>query len=103
MYDPLFSTPRATNLFADPEFFRCMLRFEVALARALEVSQEIPPGCAKALEAIDVELLDLSQIAVEAASAGNLCIPFIKALTTAVRQKDAVAAGYVHWARRART
>ena len=97
MYDSLFSTPRTASLLADREFFRCMLKFEVALAEALERTQEIPAGSAKALKTIDIEQLDLPQIAAEAASAGNLCIPFVKALTVAVREKDAKAAEYVHW------
>lgn len=97
MYDPLFTTPSVAKLLADREFFRCMLRVEVALAKALEHTGEIPAGCAQALKAIDIESLDLGRIAAEGASSGNVCIPFVKALTETIRAENPEAAGYVHW------
>lgn len=97
MYDPLFSTSEVSRLLSDREFFRAMLLFERALSESLELTSEVPSGAASALAQIDVDQLDLPAICQDGASAGNLCIPFVKALTAVVKRVDPEAAAYVHW------
>ncbi len=97
MYDPLFTTPEASEVLSDLAFIRAMLAVELAVSQALEDFGEVPKGVSAALARIDAASLDLSRITIEAADAGNLCIPFVKAVTEAVRKIDASAAGYVHW------
>jgi 3-carboxy-cis,cis-muconate cycloisomerase len=97
MYDPLFGTTEATHALADRAFFRAMLRFEQALSAALEATGEVPAGAAAALAQVDADALDYAQIALDGAAAGNVCIPFVKALTVAVARIDVEAAAYVHW------
>jgi 3-carboxy-cis,cis-muconate cycloisomerase len=97
MYDPLFSTPEMISALRDTEFFRAMLQVEVALAEAEEECGVVPGGISAALRDIQIEDLDLTQICNAATFSGNLCIPFVKTLTSAVQQLHPKAADYVHW------
>jgi 3-carboxy-cis,cis-muconate cycloisomerase len=97
MYDPLFSTPEMAEVFSDLNFLHQMLRFEVALAEALEQNNLAPPGTAADLSKIDASLLDLEALAQSARLAGNICIPFVKQFTAKVAEINPASAGYVHW------
>jgi 3-carboxy-cis,cis-muconate cycloisomerase len=95
------------ELFVDPVVARCfgaratlqaMLDFETALARAEAAAGVIPAAAVAPIEAAaDAEGFDVAEIAREAASAGNVAIPLVKALTARVAARDPQAARYVHW------
>ncbi len=75
-----------------------MLDFEAALARALTRAGVAATGAASAIQAqCKAELFVTDALAREAALAGNLAIPLVKALTAAVAKSDEKAAGFVHW------
>lgn len=75
-----------------------MLDFEAALARALTSAGVAPAGVSSAIEAqCKAELFATDALGHEAALAGNLAIPLVKALTGAVGKSDEKAAGFVHW------
>lgn len=97
IYDALFSTPEMAALFSDTDLLRAMIRVEVALAEALEKSSLAPAGTAAAIATVQPEDLDKATLSTEVRAAGNLCIPFVKALTAAVEEANPAAAGFVHW------
>jgi 3-carboxy-cis,cis-muconate cycloisomerase len=75
-----------------------MLHFEAALARAESQVGVIPDAAAAAIQAkCNAKLFDEKALARDAALAGNLAIPLVKALTALVAQENKEAAGYVHW------
>ncbi len=86
-----------TAALSERNFVHQMHHFEVALTQALEDSGLAPRGTAADVKAIDPDTLDLATLAHEARSSGNLCIPFLKKLTAAVRSINPTSAGYVHW------
>lgn len=96
--DALFGDPAVDALLSDASLVAAMLRVEVALAKA-EASIGIIPE--RAVDAIEqgaiVADFDLSALAAEAASAGNLAIPLVRQLTARVARIDADSARYVHW------
>jgi 3-carboxy-cis,cis-muconate cycloisomerase len=75
-----------------------MLDFEVALARA-EAALGIIPALTtdRIAAAARAERYDAKTLGEEAAVAGNVAIPLIRALTAEVAKTDVTAAGYVHW------
>lgn len=98
LLDPLFTTDRAREIFSDRGRLQGMLDFEAALARALARSGVAPSQSAPAIQAqCKSELFAMDALAREAALAGNLAIPLVKALTAAVAKSDEKAAGFVHW------
>ncbi len=97
IYDPLFATAETTQIFSGRGLTVEMLRFEWALAVALEENGVIPGGVSEAIHAVTVDTLDLDQIALAAANAGNLAIPFLSHLTSCVAQRTPAAAAYIHW------
>ncbi|MFZ3329034.1 MAG: 3-carboxy-cis,cis-muconate cycloisomerase [Candidatus Acidiferrales bacterium] len=98
LLDPLFTTDQARKIFSDRARLQGMLDFEAALARALTRAGITPGGVAAAIEAqCKAELFAADALAREAALAGNLAIPLVKALTAAVAKSDEKAAGFVHW------
>ena len=97
MYDPLFSTPELTTVLSDRMFCQRMLQFETALARSLELCHLTPAGTAAILSTVTPETIDFEEVATAAGNAGNVCIPFVKALTAAVAAINTGAAAYVHW------
>ena len=96
--DALFGDSAVDALLSDASLVTAMLRVEVALAKA-EAAMEIIP--ARAVDAIEqgagVAGYDLSALAEEAVSAGNLAIPLVRQLTARVARIDADSARYVHW------
>jgi 3-carboxy-cis,cis-muconate cycloisomerase len=74
---------------------RHLLAFEAALARAEARAGIIPQTAANAIAAgCRVELFDVTKLYHEAAVAGTLAIPLVRALTEQVAED---AAGFVHW------
>jgi len=98
LLDLLFTTDQARTIFSDRGRLQGMLDFEAALARALTRAGVAPAGIASAIESqCKADLFSLDFLALEAALAGNLAIPLVKALTAAVAESDEKAAGFVHW------
>ncbi|MGA9886642.1 MAG: 3-carboxy-cis,cis-muconate cycloisomerase [Candidatus Acidiferrales bacterium] len=98
LFDPLFTTDQAGEIFSGRGRLQGMLDFEAALARALTVAGVAPAGVSSAIQAqCKAELFATDALAREAALAGNLAIPLVKALTAAVVESDEKAAGFVHW------
>ncbi len=98
LLDPLFGAEAMQAVFSDQSRLQRMLDFEAALATAAARLGVIPAAAAeKIVEQCRAERIDESQLAKDAASAGNLAIPLVKQLTALVAARDAGAAGYVHW------
>ncbi|NYF91547.1 3-carboxy-cis,cis-muconate cycloisomerase [Tunturiibacter empetritectus] len=97
IYDPLFATPEIAAVFSGRGQVEQMLRFEWALAVALEEACVIPVGVSKAIEAVTVDTLDLDEIALGAVNAGNLAIPFISSLKSYVLEHSPSLVEYIHW------
>jgi 3-carboxy-cis,cis-muconate cycloisomerase len=98
LLDPLFTTDQAREIFSDRSKLQALLDFEAALARALARAGIAPAEVAPVIQAqCHAELFVTDALAREAALAGNLAIPLVKALTTAVAKSDEKAAGFVHW------
>lgn len=99
--DPMFGSPAVLDIFSDAGTVRRMLDVEAALARAEARCGVIPEAAAQIIEQVcagdPAHVIDFDALAQDAASAGNLAIPFVKQLTAAVTQRDAEAGRYVHW------
>jgi 3-carboxy-cis,cis-muconate cycloisomerase len=94
---PLFSSRRMLEIFSDAGRLQGMLDFEAALAGAEAAAGLVPRDAAAAIAAAcRADLYDPGLLAHEAAIAGNLAIPLVKALTAAVARADPAAAGHVH-------
>jgi 3-carboxy-cis,cis-muconate cycloisomerase len=98
LLDPLFTTDSMREIFSDRRKLQGMLDFEAALARGLARAGVAPEASVAAVEAhCKADLFAFDVLAREAALAGNLAIPMVKALTAAVAKSDPKAAGFVHW------
>ena len=96
--DALFTTERMRAIFSDAGRLDGMLAFEAALARAEARAGVIPHGAGEAIaRCCTVDGFDVDSLARAAAPAGNVAIPFVKALTARVAEHDREAARYVHW------
>ena len=86
------------EIFSDRHRLQGMLDFEAALARALARAGVAPESAVEPIVAhCRADLFVPDVLGREAALAGNLLIPLVKALTAAVAKSDAKAAGFVHW------
>ena len=86
------------EIFSDRRRLQGMLDFEAALARALARAGVAPDtSVAPIVAQCTADRFAIDVLAREAALAGNLAIPLVKALTAAVAKSDAQAAGFVHW------
>ncbi len=95
---PLFSSREMREVFSDRATIGWMLAFENALARAEVAAGVIPSKAASAIgPACKASLYDAAAIGKAAGLAGNIAIPFVKALTEQVARKDKDAARFVHW------
>jgi 3-carboxy-cis,cis-muconate cycloisomerase len=95
---PMLSSARMRAVCDDATTLQHMLDFEAALARAEAAAGVIPKGAVAPIgKACRAESFDVTELAEAATRSGNLAIPMVKALTTAVAQSDAEAARYVHW------
>lgn len=84
-----------TTPFTDRANIQAMLDVEAALARAQEKIGLIPQGVAAQIERVcDASLYDHSRLASEAAEAGNLAIPMVKAMIAKLPDE---AKRCVHW------
>jgi 3-carboxy-cis,cis-muconate cycloisomerase len=98
LLDPLFTTDSMREIFSDRRTLQGMLDFEAALARALARAGVASAESAPAIAAhCSADKFAMDVLAREAALAGNLAIPLVKALTAAVAKSDPNAAGFVHW------
>lgn len=86
-----------TAALSDQNLLLQMLRFETALATALEKHAVIPEGVAASIRAAGQREFDHTALAQQAHSTGNIVIPFVKALTERVAAVDPHAADFVHW------
>ena len=98
LLDPLFTTDAMREIFSDQGRLQGMLDFEAALARGLARAGVAPSASVEPIIAqCSADKFALDVLAREAALAGNLAIPLVKALTAAVAKSDTKAAGFVHW------
>lgn len=98
LVDSLASTEPLAEVFSDRSILQAMLEFEVALARSETRVKLIPQAAAEAIAAAaGADSFDLGALSQETLRAGTPGIPLAKALTEAVRSKDAKAAEFVHW------
>ncbi len=98
LLDPLFTTDSMREIFSDHRRLQGLLDFEAALARALARAGVAPDtSVAPIVAQCSADHFALDVLAREAALAGNLAIPLVKALTAAVAKSDPQAAGFVHW------
>jgi 3-carboxy-cis,cis-muconate cycloisomerase len=98
LLDPLFTTDAMREIFSDRRRLQGMLDFEAALARALAHAGVVPASTVEPIVAqCRADQFVLEPLAREAALAGNLAIPLLKAFTAAVAKSDPKAAGCVHW------
>ncbi|MGH9682539.1 MAG: 3-carboxy-cis,cis-muconate cycloisomerase [Candidatus Acidiferrales bacterium] len=95
---PLFTTRRMREIFSDRGTLQRMLDFEAALGDALVRARIAPRSVARAIESkCKADCFSSKTLANEAALAGNLAIPLVKALTALVSKTNKKAAGFVHW------
>lgn len=98
LLDRLLGTDDPGRHFTAAAQLAAMLRVEAALARAEAAAGVIPATAVPAIEtACHGELYSQDALALAAVPAGNLAIPLVRALTAAVKRRDAAAAGWVHW------
>lgn len=92
-----FSTPALDAIFSLPHQLACMARFEAALLAALEANGIAPAGSARTLDPfLDAHFADPEAILTDSHRAGNIVIPFVRALTAAVHARDESAARFIH-------
>ncbi|GAB4449172.1 MAG: 3-carboxy-cis,cis-muconate cycloisomerase [Chloroflexi bacterium OHK40] len=95
MSEALYSTPALAAIFAPEAHVAKILAFEAALARAEARAGVIPPDAAEAIgAACQVERFDVHALYRDAARAGTLAIPLVRALTAQVAEPGRA---YVHW------
>ena len=98
LFGPLFTTDRIRDIFSARHTLERMLDFESALGRALAALQLAPASAARSIESqCNANLFDIDALARDAAMAGNVAIPMVKALTSLVAKVDEGAASFVHW------
>ena len=98
VFERFLSTPEMVEAFGEVAIVQGMLDFEAALARAQAAAGVIPASAGAAIaSACRAEGFDLNAIVAASSVAGTLAIPLVEQLTVAVAQRDAEAAGYVHW------
>lgn len=93
----LFSTPEMTRVFSPQQQLRAMMRFEWGLTAALETQALAEPGSASILQSLlDAHFVDREALEREAQDAGNIAIPFVRQLTTAIHAQDERASLAIH-------
>ena len=95
---PMLSSAAMRTVCDDATTLQHMLDFEAALARAEAATGVIPRAAVDAIaKAGNAESFDMADLAEAATRSGNLAIPLVKALTSAVAKSNPEAARYVHW------
>jgi 3-carboxy-cis,cis-muconate cycloisomerase len=98
LFGGLFTSQAVAEVFSARAYVQGLLDFEAALARAEADVGGIPPAAADLIATCcRAELFDLGALAAGAATAGNLAIPLVRALTDLVLVRDPAAARWVHW------
>ena len=98
LHGPLLASAPMRALVSDEARLQRMLDIEAALARAEARVGIIPADAVGPIAAACAAArYDLGALGAAAASAGNVAIPLVKALTAEVRKSDENAARYVHW------
>lgn len=100
LYASLFYQNEVTEIFSDRALVSYMIEAEVALAKSQAQVGVIPESAATAISQVAqtaLDQIDFDTLAVATGLAGNIAIPFVKQLTTIVKQNDEDAARYVHW------
>ena len=94
---PLFSTEEMSRIFSSSQQLRAMMRFEWALACALETQGLAEAGSGRALEPLlDAEFVNQESIKRDSVDAGNIAIPFVRQLTARVKEQNEAAARAIH-------
>src|ERR1700744_634530 len=95
---PVLSSAAMRAICDDVACLQNMLDFEAALARAEAAAGIIPASAAGPIaDACKAGKFDLAALAEAATKSGNLAIPLVKPLTSAVARTDPEAARYLHW------
>jgi 3-carboxy-cis,cis-muconate cycloisomerase len=95
---PLISSAAMRAIVDDRARLQRMLDFEVALVRAQAALGVIPAlATDKIAQAARAERFELGRLGEEAAAAGDIVAPLVKALAAEIARSDADAARYVHW------
>jgi 3-carboxy-cis,cis-muconate cycloisomerase len=98
LIESLAATEALSRVFSDASVLQSMLDFEAALARAEARAGVIPADAAAAIaEAAVADGFDIAELVRQSLRAGTPAIPLVRMLTERVRQRDAAAAGFVHW------
>lgn len=100
LYASLFYQQDVTEIFSDRALVKYMIETEVALAQAQAAVGVIPQSAADIITFATqdaVEKIDFQSLAIATGLAGNIAIPFVKQLTSIVKQVDEEASRYVHW------
>jgi 3-carboxy-cis,cis-muconate cycloisomerase len=85
------------EVFSQRSQLRAMMRFEWALTCALEKQGFAASGSSRAMETLlDAAFIDTESLQREAASVGNIAIPFVNQLTAAVKERSESAWGAIH-------
>ncbi|UWZ85573.1 lyase family protein [Occallatibacter riparius] len=93
----LFTTPAMAHAFSPEAQLRAMARFEWALTCALEKAGLAETGSSSILESLlDIEFVNFESLQREARDVGNIAIPFVRQLTSAVKQRDEAASRAIH-------
>jgi 3-carboxy-cis,cis-muconate cycloisomerase len=93
----LFSTAEMTRVFSAEAQLRAMMRFERALTGALEAHGLAEAGSGAALDSVlEAGFVDVERLKQEAREDGNVAIPFVRQLTSAVKERDERAARAIH-------
>ena len=97
-FDRFLSTQEAVQGFGAAALIQHMLDVEAALAKAQAGEGIVPASAAASIAAAcRAETFDAQRIVADAAVAGTVLIPLVKALTAEVAKHDTKAAAWVHW------
>lgn len=95
---PLFSTPDMDEIFSLSQQLKYMMRFEWALMAALECHGIARAATANVLEPLlDAAFVDRDKLLAEARKAGNIAIPFVRQLTTAISARNQRVTYHIHF------
>ncbi len=97
-YDSLFGDATIAEIFSAKQTYRSLLSYEAVWAEALAAEQLIPAEAATLIATTARALpLAMDDLMAQAPLAGNLALPLVNALKTAVAATAPAAARYVHW------
>ena len=98
LFERTLARPAMLDVFADASLVEAMLAFEAALAEGEAAAGAIPASAVAPIVAACRSRFDIEALVGEARSAGSVAIPLVRHLTARVGERDAAAAGFVHWA-----